>query len=225
MKNISRLVVLTALAILVFYLPYYLTAPLKWYETFFHELSHGLAAMLTGGSIETIDIKFKGSGTCWTRGGIGPLVTFAGYTGASLWGALIYMSAATVNYRTSHILASIILITIIITTILWVRDIQTLIIMLAMGGILSLTLKFGKSDKIKLFVEFIGLYILLASIQSPTFLIDGINKGDGASMAKQTLLPEAIWVGIWLAWSIGLLLFLYYRTYSNNQKSSGFASA
>lgn len=53
--------------------------PVKYLTVFFHELSHGLAAVLTGGQIVRIELSRNLGGVCWTAGGIRFIVITAGY--------------------------------------------------------------------------------------------------------------------------------------------------
>ena len=72
--------------------------PLKILVVFFHELSHGLVAMLTGGEIVRIEVVKEQGGLCVTRGGSRFLTLSAGYLGSLMWGGVIVMLAA----RTRH---------------------------------------------------------------------------------------------------------------------------
>ena len=55
------------------------------------------------------------------------------------------------------------------------------------------------------------LLILLNSLSSPSYLLDGRNLGDGAALASITYIPEFVWVLIWF--SIALLaLYSLYKT-------------
>ena len=47
----------------------WLVYPLKILVVFFHEMSHGLAAIVSGGSVEEIQVVEGIGGTAWTRGG------------------------------------------------------------------------------------------------------------------------------------------------------------
>ena len=43
--------------------------PVRILVTFLHECGHGLAGILTGGSIDKITVEANGSGLCYVRGG------------------------------------------------------------------------------------------------------------------------------------------------------------
>jgi len=42
-----------------------------------------------------------------------------------------------------------------------------------------------------------GILVLVNSLYSPWYLIDGRSLGDGAALAELTMIPEFIWVLIW----------------------------
>lgn len=211
MNPLTLLLMVLAIIASLFYAPGWLIAPLKWFEVFFHEFSHGLAALITGGSIVRVDLQFGGSGTCTYRGGIRPLVVFAGYAGASMWGWAIYSAAAAVHQRTAHVLIGLLLATLVLVAVLWSRDLETWIILLVMGAILALLLRHGEQSLLKGFVEFIGLFILISSIQSPLFLLDSQGRGDAATLRGLSGIPEWIWIALWML--IGLVaLLLILRT-------------
>ena len=67
--------------------------PVKIMVVLFHELSHGLMAIATGGSVLAIEItRFEG-GFCETEGGIPELIVSAGYLGSMFFGGLLlYLS-------------------------------------------------------------------------------------------------------------------------------------
>jgi len=61
---------------------------------FFHEISHGFAALLTGGGIVDMNLDNQEGGYCKTRGGSRFVILSAGYLGSLLWGGLILIGAA-----------------------------------------------------------------------------------------------------------------------------------
>ncbi len=77
--------ILFVAAIIIKQLPL-VSIPFNWLESYFHEISHGLAAILTGGKVLRIQLFANGAGLCTTQGGISFVISFAGYAGATLWG-------------------------------------------------------------------------------------------------------------------------------------------
>ncbi|WP_129670802.1 M50 family metallopeptidase [Candidatus Chloroploca sp. Khr17] len=68
--------------------------PLRLLDTFVHEMSHGLAAIMTGGCFERFVVYPNREGLAHIRGGTRFVVVSAGYLGpALLGGALILLSA------------------------------------------------------------------------------------------------------------------------------------
>lgn len=63
------------------------------FVTFLHEASHGLAAILTGGSLRSFYLHADTSGMAMTSGGFRPLILVAGYMGGCLWGGALLVAA------------------------------------------------------------------------------------------------------------------------------------
>jgi len=76
----------------------FVVTPLKIFVVLLHEVSHGVAAWLTGGSIVRIEVDVLQGGVCYTQGGSRLITLSAGYLGSMAWGALILIGAA----RTRH---------------------------------------------------------------------------------------------------------------------------
>jgi hypothetical protein len=67
--------------------------PLKLMVVLFHEMSHGLMALVTGGRILSIVITADEGGACETEGGVALLIVSAGYLGSMFFGGLLlYLS-------------------------------------------------------------------------------------------------------------------------------------
>src|SRR5688572_17239803 len=84
-----------ALSVLLWNLPGLdlLFYPFRLFVTFLHEASHGLAALLTGGSIDRLIIAPDTSGLAYTRGGFRPLVVLGGYLGSCVWGGALLVAS------------------------------------------------------------------------------------------------------------------------------------
>ena len=72
--------------------------PLKIIVIFFHELSHGIAALLTGGSVQEISVSSREGGYCLTLGGSPFLILSAGYLGSLFWGGVIWSNSSGVPF-------------------------------------------------------------------------------------------------------------------------------
>lgn len=181
--------------------------PFKWLESYFHEISHGLAALFTGGAIVQIQLFSNGAGLCTTRGGMSFLISFMGYAGAALWGIGIYFIAS-MHQRAAQILSGIIALLLLTTLIFWARDILTLIIISVLLALVLLKFKYKKLSYLQISLQITGAVILLNSVKSPWYLVDGRNFGDGAALAQLTGIPEFLWVVIWFSIGVGGIVWL-----------------
>lgn len=67
--------------------------PIKIFVVMLHELSHAIAALVTGGRVERITLSPYQGGATYTRGGSAFAVLSAGYLGSLLWGLLLIRMA------------------------------------------------------------------------------------------------------------------------------------
>ncbi len=205
---------LTLVAFLLSYVPF-IQIPFTWFMTFFHEISHGIGALCTGGSIHKIEIHLQGSGLCYTSGGIRFVVLNAGYIGAVLWGVVIFVMADGMSRKGTNFLVMFFAGFIAISGILYGRDLFTWIILLFLIGVFISIVKLHGTYLMSLSLKFIGLYVLLDAVRAPLHLIDGNHCGDGAALSDLTLIPEIIWVALWLI--IGFCGVFYLWKRSNKQ--------
>ena len=217
MKEKIVFILLVLFAIGLRHLPY-IYMPFEWLETYFHEMSHGLAAIITGGVIDHIELSFDGSGLCYTRGGWRWLVTFSGYAGAVWWGYWLYVGSSTLSTQFSKMLSLGIASLILISALFWVRDGVTLIIITFIISLFVAMVKLHNNDVTQRLLQFSAIYVMISSIRLPLTLLtrdSSIHVGDGQSMANYTGIPVVIWLLIWLAFSL-TGLYLAYRYQSKN---------
>lgn len=220
----QQVLVFIAAAFIVDYIPL-INLPFLWSETFFHEISHGLAAILTGGTIHNIRLNFNGSGLCTTSGGLPLLVTFSGYAGSALWGLLIYSIATAVSQTRAKYIVATIAILLGVTLLLWARNLSTIIILIVLLAMYSMPLIKSFSIKwfslpginVKSFTQLVGIFVMLDAIRSPLYLLGGRNLGDSAALAELTWLPEIFWVALWFAIAVSCLYLLWTSTALKSQ--------
>jgi transposase-like protein len=198
--------------------------PFTWLQTYFHELSHGLAALAIGADIEQVFIKTNGSGLIkyFYAGNNRAVISWSGYTGAAIWGVLIYLSALKTKNKHSHSILAFLFLTIVASTALWVRDEETLIIMWVISLVLlasfSLQTRRLEARWMKFFVQFSGLYVLCDAILSPLVLLNYNAANDSITLEKLTQLPNHFWIVQWFMIAAFGLYFLWATTYTRNRR-------
>lgn len=181
--------------------------PLKWAETFYHEFSHGMACLLTGGKIARIELEWNGAGCCYTRGGWRIPILLAGYMGASFWGGFLYMAGWLASAQGVTWWLYIELAILAIVFLFWARDLTTWIILLFISGVYLLAVFQVSQVLLPLFLQFAGIYVMLNAVRAPLHLIDGQDVGDGAALADIfKVLPEGVWIALWFAFAILVML-------------------
>jgi len=199
--------ILLITAILIKQLPL-VSIPFNWLESYFHEISHGIAAIMTGGKILRIQLFTNGAGLCTTQGGIALVVSFFGYAGATLWGWAIYKLSSS-HQRAAQGFSVFVFLLIISSIVFWGRDLLTWFILAVLAVLFLLTIKLKKLHYLQRLMQLFGLLILLNSLFSPSYLLDGRNIGDGAALATMTFIPEFVWVLIWFSLALAALYSLY----------------
>jgi len=205
---------LLILAFIVKYTP--AKYPFNWLETYFHELSHGLAALLTFGQVVRIQLLFNGAGKCFTRGGWAIPILFAGYAGAVGWGLALYYAGWAADHDRALIMHLWLLVLVGFSVLFWVRDLRTIAIMAIIASLFALPLLYPQWQAAHILLQFSGLYVMLSALRAPLALIDGKQIGDGAELQKRTLLHEYIWIFLWVALALVALLYVIQSTLSGS---------
>lgn len=203
----GRFVFELIVAFLLTRLPF-ISVPFKWFESYFHELSHGIATVVSGGVVSQIQLFPNGAGLCYSLGGNGVLIAFSGYLGAAIWGYLIFLLA---TWRDGiRFTLSFLAMTILASVVLWSRDLLTIIILLCLAGLILLPLKLKNSRPLNSLLRILGLMIILNAMASPMVLFGLAGQGDAVALASMTWIPAWIWVVLWLAFSC-FMLWLSWR--------------
>lgn len=210
-----RYFILLFIALILHWLPF-VSLPLKYLETYFHEISHGIAALISGGSVVSIQVHVWGSGLCKTLGGNAFIISFFGYAGASLWGLLIFNLGQS-KHKNVLIYIGVLQALLVTTLLFWARDMVTILILLGLIALFALSLRKIKGVWLTWLFQLIGISLMLNALRSPMFLIDGRARGDGAALAELTYVPEIIWVVVWFTVAIGCL-YVSWKNGSNKQK-------
>lgn len=173
--------------------------PIKLFVVLVHELGHGLAAVLTGGSIDHIEISSDLGGVCWSRGGWRLLVLPAGYLGSMAFGGLLLLLAARTRYDRyiSMVLGALVA----VLTLWFVRNGFGFVFGLLFGVAMVAAGKFLSEQINDVFLKFLGLTSsLYAIIDIKEDLISRTVPGsDAYAMSQELLLPPVFWGVLWIA--------------------------
>lgn len=172
--------------------------PLKIFVVFLHELSHGLAAVATGGRIESITLDWREGGETLTRGGNAFLSLSAGYLGSLAWGLLL-MALARGRARLTRFTLLALGALMVGVTIAYVHGLFGVIFGVAFGGALLLAGRWLPPLGARLLLTTLGLtsalYALL-DIRSDILQRPG-GVSDAVLLAQRTGVPALVWGVLW----------------------------
>lgn len=198
-------------------------APLKIFVVLLHEISHGAAAVLSGGSIDRIEINANQGGVCYTLGGNRFAILSAGYLGSMLWGGVIMLLAA--RTRLDQALSAVIGLGVLLLALFYVRSLFGFIFCGAFSlAMLVAAFRFSH-DTNELILKTIGM---TSTLYAPLDIFDDVIArsgigSDAEKLASLTLVPSFAWGTLWIALSvaaaIGFLFFAVRR--SGAQASAG----
>lgn len=173
--------------------------PLKVLVVAFHELSHALAAWLTGGEVVAIGLSPDQGGVTLTRGGSPFVILNAGYLGSLLWGAALLAAAR--RPRSAHAATVGLAALLAATSVLFVRPILSFGFFFAIAAALGLwaVARWLSPANVAVVLRGLGVFSILYAvfdIRDDVFLSSGLS--DAAMLAEATYVPAFVWGTLWL---------------------------
>jgi hypothetical protein len=161
MKHTGYLLCILALVFMLWGFP--VMYPLKLLVVFFHESSHALATVLTGGRVEEMVVNSKAGGHVLSQGGNRFVSLNAGYLGSLIWGVVIYTFAA--STRMDRPVMAFLGVVIALITLFYVRNLFAILFGLTTATAMILCARY-LNEKINDFIlRIVGLtsmiYVLL----------------------------------------------------------------
>lgn len=187
--------------------------PIKLMVVLLHEISHGLAAIVTGGKVIDLDIALDLSGFSKIENGNSFIIASSGYLGSLIWGMILFYSSYQKKFRS--------------------------IVLPIVAGIIVIFLINSSSNEYLIFIT-IGIIILLFIINYflPSFFTDFVLKSlglvsciyvlidikqdilesttsysDASILAEMTGVHQTIWGFFWLLISIAGIILLIKSAY------------
>ena len=207
-RGLHRLIapVLIAIFTLVFW-NWFFVYPLKVFVVFLHEISHGLAALLTGGRIVAIGLTFDEGGVCITDGGSRFLILNAGYLGSLFWGALFLVLAA--RTRMSREIVGGVGVFVLAVTLLYVRTLFGFAYGLLAGAAFVLAAVKLPRDVTDDLLEIIGVVSCLYAVWDigSDVLAREATGSDASALGRLTGIPAVLWGVVWIAACLVVVFF------------------
>ncbi|MFT7625898.1 MAG: hypothetical protein ACI9WU_005089 [Myxococcota bacterium] len=195
--------------------------PLMLFSTWIHELCHGLAALILGGSIDQLEIFADGTGLARTYRPVSRFATAwvasAGYVGTSVIGALMLWLRR--KKGAGRFGLTFLGLAMVISAVLFVRNRFGLLSVLGIGVMLigaGWYLQERFSGLIYTFVAATCCLNAFTSIKvlfSANLVVDGqpVGGSDAHTVAEALWLPHWFWASLWIALGL-VLMFLVLRS-------------
>lgn len=191
-----------------------LVYPVKIFVVCLHELSHALAAILTGGQVVGIQIFANQGGVAITRGGISFVILSAGYLGSVLaGGCLLYLSS---YRRWGRELMMALAVLMVLATLLFFRNLFGIVYGLVTAAAMAFSANRFSDAINQVILRFVAitssLYALLDirsdlfRFNTPTLFASGVVN-DAVALARLTGIPALVWAVVWIAISAASLIF------------------
>jgi hypothetical protein len=191
--------------------------PFTLLATWFHEMSHGLAAMLSGGHLEKLEIFADGSGVAHNAIAdsrfIKALVAAAGPLGPAIFGSIILISSRKVG--TARLTLTILGILMVVSAVFWVRTVVGIGLVSGAAALILISAMAG-SNKVLLFVtQLVGLQALISAFQRTDYLFVGSGEAGGKlSVSDTELIAQNLFLPFWF-WGVLLLLTILFMSWQS----------
>ena len=192
----------------------YILYPFTILATWFHEMGHGLMALVLGGQFRKLEIFGNGSGVAsyamsLSLAPIGPaLVAFSGPMGPPIAGAALILASR--SFKTATLSLKILGGFLLVSTIIWVRSLFG-IVAIPLLGLIILGIALKAPRWVQGFtVQFLGVQACVSTYHQLDYLFSysagSMGLSDTAQIQQQLLLPYWFWGGLMAVASLVILV-------------------
>ena len=182
--------------------------PVKIVVVFFHELSHAIAAWLTGGEVVSIGLGMDQSGVTQTIGGWHFIILNAGYVGSLLWG--VGLLAASRRGGWARPVLGLLAGLVAVVALGFVRPLTSFgfVFALLVAGALGVGSRRMPESMASTVLQALGtfsvLYALL-DVRDDVLSASGAGMSDATMLAAATGVPAVLWGLGWMVAGVGTL--------------------
>ncbi len=192
--------------------------PFRIFTTSVHEGSHAVSALLTGNGVRGIELYWNGGGVTFITGVNTTfeaiIVYSAGYLGSTIFGGFLLLLAK--NSATRRRTLWGITIGLAIISLLYIRDLQSILLVVIVGGLAGLVAWRGPNLLVQFTIYVLALLNCLYSLMDIFWLVTananpfhgGFN--DAVGLERATGIPAIVWS---LVWGLvgGFIMFQFVR--------------
>jgi len=190
----------------------YINFPITMLCTFLHEFGHAFFAVLTGGSVISLQVNPDGSGVTWTSGGSRALTLMGGYIGSAVFGNILLRVSLTNFARWgcyALALASA------VSAVMWFSSLYTMFLLAVFSGVF---LFMAQSKFAPYVLQFIGVASLI-------YIIQDFNVGPTGDLQMfaseiSPFPPAAVMMYVWLGIVLALTVWNGHRILTAENKNS-----
>jgi hypothetical protein len=189
----------------------WLVYPFQLFATLVHELSHGLAALATGGRFLKFTIASNSSGLATTAGGWRWVIVPAGYLGAAVFGGfLLVLIHRSPGNRERRWLAAGLGMFFALMTVLFARNLTAIAVGTTAALALLLLGSYGSPLLLLFGLNLLAIQAILNGFDSLLGLMR-LSAGpfrlpnDAQAMADLTHIPALVWAILWSLCALAIL--------------------
>lgn len=218
-EKVGRLILAAVLVLFLPSLPLgnYLAYPFVILSTWFHEMGHGLTAIMLGFDFEALEIYSDGSGVALTRYDAAPsnisraLISAGGPMGPAFIGSALIIASRDPRFWRPALLGLAAVIG--LSTLIWVRS-WTGWLVLPLSGLVIAAIALKASEGVTRFtLQFLGIHAALSMFGQWDYLLmeSAVIGGqrmpsDTGAMEQALLLPHWLWAGLIIVSATAMIL-------------------
>jgi len=199
----------------------FLLYPFTILSTWFHEMGHGIGAMLTGNQFERLVIYADGSGVAQSLRPvdgyalIDALIAASGPLGPAIAGALLIVSSR--SAKATRIALTVLGAALILSTVIWVRSLVGWVVLPALGLAILMIARWLSPQRQQFTIQFLGVQACISVWKQFGYLFSAggvvggqMQRSDTGAIADALFLPYWFW-GASISAAILALLWWSFR--------------
>ena len=196
--------------------------PFTILATWFHEMGHGIAAMLTGSRFEHLMIYPDGSGVALSLRPAdasrltNALISASGPLGPAIAGSMLIIASRT--EATTRAALTVLGAALIISTVIWARSLTGWLVLPALGIAILMLARSGTAPQQRFGIQLLGVQACISVWKQFSYLFSSggsvngqLHRSDTGALADVLLLPYWFWgaaisaaIVVMLGWSFSV---------------------